>query len=45
MKQTFRSVRLILDRSVQVSTTWPLEDELIMLTSTFIEKGKQTFTG
>ena len=30
--QNFKLVRLILDSGVQVSTTWQLEKELIMLT-------------
>ena len=40
----FRLVRLILDRGGQVSRI-QFEEELIMLTSAFIEKGKLTFTG
>ena len=39
----FRLVRL--DRVVQVSTTWQLEEELIMPTCAFIEKRKPTFSG
>ena len=40
------NIRLLrLDKAVQVSTKWQLEEELTMLTSAFIEKGKLTFTG
>ena len=42
--QNFMLLRLILDRAVQVSTT-QLEEELIMLTRAFIEKGKPIITG
>ena len=42
--QNFMLVTLISERAVQVSTT-QFQEELIMLTSAFIERGKPRFTG
>ena len=45
-KRDSRKFRLVrLDRAAQVSITWQLEEELIILTSWFTEKERLTFTG